>query len=174
MECTRRKKASHTWRAILAGRDVLKSGLMKRIGDGSDTRIWEDRWIPKHFSGKPIVFQEDHGLVYARELVMDSGQWNEDLIRASFLGIDAKEILRTPIRGVGADMWVWDLEKHGCYSVRSTYRLLDSGRQQQDDMATMSTSSNDTWHRIWKLDVVPKVKIFWWRVINEFLSTKQV
>jgi hypothetical protein len=135
---------SHTWRAILAGRDVLKSGLMKRIGDGSDTRIWEDRWIPRHFSGKPTAFQEDHDLVYVQELVMDSGQWNEDLVRASFLGIDVEAILRTPVRGVGVEVWAWDLEKHGCYSVRSAYDLLDSARQQQDDMATASTSSNDT------------------------------
>lgn len=54
LKCTRMKKASHTWRSILAGREVLKSGLIKRIDDGSNTNIWEDRWIPKHFNGIPI------------------------------------------------------------------------------------------------------------------------
>lgn len=54
LSASRRKHASQTWRAILAGRDeVLKLGLLKRIGDGSSTNIWQDRWIPKHFELKP-------------------------------------------------------------------------------------------------------------------------
>jgi hypothetical protein len=174
MECTRRKKASHTWRAILAGRDVLKAGLISRIGDGSTTRIWEDRWIPKHFCGKPIAFQEEHDLVTVQQLMTGSGQWNEELMQASFLGIDVDAILRTPLRGSGEDIWAWEHEKHGCYSVRSAYKLLDSRRQQEDDVATASSSSNAIWHRVWKLAVPPKVKIFWWRVVNGFLPAKQV
>jgi hypothetical protein len=64
MEWSRRKKASHTWRSILAGKDVLKYGLIRRIGDGSATKIWEDRWIPNHFSGGPIAIHQDHDLVH--------------------------------------------------------------------------------------------------------------
>jgi hypothetical protein len=30
----RKKHASHTWRSIMAGREVLERGLIKRIGDG--------------------------------------------------------------------------------------------------------------------------------------------
>jgi hypothetical protein len=90
----------------------------------------------------------------------ESIQCNEDLIRASFLEIDVDAILRTPIRGMGEDVWAWEPEKHGCYSIRSAYRLLDSERQQQDDMATANTSNNDTWHQIWKLVVSSKVKVF--------------
>lgn len=51
LSATRKKHASQTWRAILAGRDVLYKGLIRRIGDGSTTRIWQDRWIPDHFEG---------------------------------------------------------------------------------------------------------------------------
>jgi len=34
---TRKKHASHTWRAILAGREVLTQGLIRRIGNGETT-----------------------------------------------------------------------------------------------------------------------------------------
>jgi hypothetical protein len=38
---------SHVWRAIVEGRDVLNLGLIRRIGNGADTHIWEENWIPR-------------------------------------------------------------------------------------------------------------------------------
>ena len=98
----------------------------------------------------------------------------EDAVQMSFSGIDADAILRTPIRGRGEDVWAWEPEKHGFYSVKSAYKLLDIARQQLQDEAPVGTSGDDTWRRIWKLDVPHKVKVFWWRVIHEFLPAKQV
>jgi hypothetical protein len=37
--------ASPTWKAICKGRDVLKHGLIRRVGDGRTTEIWHDKWI---------------------------------------------------------------------------------------------------------------------------------
>jgi hypothetical protein len=135
-----------------------------------------------HFEIKPhnILLDEyfcpkiaDFGLAKLCHLTA-SGRWNEDLIRETFLPFDVDAIMRTPVRGVGEDIWAWEPEKHGLYSVRSAYKLLHLRQQQRDDMATASTSANDTWSLIWKLDVPPKVKIFWWRVVREFLPAKQV
>uniref|UniRef100_A0A0A8YG60 Reverse transcriptase zinc-binding domain-containing protein n=1 Tax=Arundo donax TaxID=35708 RepID=A0A0A8YG60_ARUDO len=72
------------------------------------------------------------------------------------------------------DMWAWPLERHGNYSVKSAYRLLASTRQMQEDELLPGTSSNNDWKLIWKLDVPPKVKVFWWRVIHEFLPARQI
>lgn len=35
--------ASSTW--IIKGREVLRMGLIRRIGDGRTTEIWHDQWI---------------------------------------------------------------------------------------------------------------------------------
>jgi hypothetical protein len=32
---------SQVWRAIFDGKEVLKQGIVKRIGDGNSTNIWE-------------------------------------------------------------------------------------------------------------------------------------
>jgi hypothetical protein len=45
MSATRKRLASSTWRAVLAGRDVLQHGLIKRVVNGETTNIWGDRRI---------------------------------------------------------------------------------------------------------------------------------
>ena len=43
---------------FLAGKKALEVGLIKRIGDGRTTNIWNDRWIPGATGGKPICRRE--------------------------------------------------------------------------------------------------------------------
>lgn len=49
------KSSSATWHAIVAGRDALKNGLIKRVGDGSTISSWDDKWIPGTMSMKPLL-----------------------------------------------------------------------------------------------------------------------
>lgn len=41
------------------GREVLKLGVIKRIGPGNTVNIWEDNWIPELQSLKPQVRLDD-------------------------------------------------------------------------------------------------------------------
>jgi hypothetical protein len=82
--------------------------------------------------------------------------------------VDTDAILRTPARGFDDDIWAWEMEKHGMYSFQSTYILFVNRWLAQ--MATQpSSSSNDVWRKIWKLEVPPKVQVFWWRWVHGFL-----
>ena len=142
MEATRKKHASQTWRAALAARDVLQHGLIKRISDGESTNIWRDRWLPKHITGKPITPGDGQELHRVSELMTASGQWNEDLIREIFFPIDAEAILQLPIRPRDGDVWAWEPERHGIYSVRSAYKLLDVGGERLRNGRTLQQSWN--------------------------------
>jgi hypothetical protein len=121
---TRKKHASHTWRAILAGKEALDRGLIRRIGDGTSTLIWGDRWIPAHFDTKPLTPGEGQVITKVSELMTESGDWNEELIKEIFIPVDAHAILSIPIRKHSEDRWAWELERHGEYSVKSAYRAL--------------------------------------------------
>ena len=44
---------SQVWRAIIEGKDVLKQGLIRRIGNGQSTRISADNWIPREEMMRP-------------------------------------------------------------------------------------------------------------------------
>lgn len=132
MTTSRRKHASHTWRAILEGREVLKKGLLKRIGDGTMTDIWRDRLIPNHFDGRPITELVNPQFQYVADLMTPSGAWNEILIRQIFVNVDANAILSTPIKGEGDDVWAWEPERHGL-STRSA-RLTASSMMSRTRM----------------------------------------
>ena len=150
MHSTRRKRASHTWRAILAGREVLERGLIRRIGNGKQTNIWRDRWIPAHFDARPITPGDGQALTMVSELMTESGVWNDVLIREVFLPIDARAILKIPIRQQDEDWWAWELEKHGNYSVKSAYRKLYAMNGRGDEEMP-SGSGDDSWKKIWEL-----------------------
>lgn len=174
MTATRRKHASHTWRAILEGQEVLKKGLLKRIGDGTMTNIWRDRWIPNHFSGRPLVVHDDPQVHMVADLLTPSGVWNGNLIRQVFASVDANAILATPIKGHGPDVWAWEPERHGLYTVKSAYHKLYNAQNQQADEGRASGSDDKIWKRIWRMCVPPKVQVFWWRVVNDYLPTKGI
>jgi hypothetical protein len=48
------KRASFTWRSIVYGRDLLKAGLIWRIGEGTKIKLWEDNWIPRPSAHQPL------------------------------------------------------------------------------------------------------------------------
>lgn len=98
LNSSRKKHASHTWRAILAGKEVLQRGMIRRIGDGSSTNIWLDRWIPKHFNAKLLTPMDGQDVQMVADLLTDSGNWNEELIRGIFIPVDVNAILRIPVR----------------------------------------------------------------------------
>lgn len=63
------------------------------------------------------------------------------------------------------------------YSVRSAYTISFStivGGREKIDGDRLNTSSDGVWKLIWKLEVPPKVRVFWWRVVHEFLPARQV
>lgn len=75
---------------------MLTQGLIRRVGNGATTSIWEHKWLPNHFQGKPITPRTDQIVQHVNELITPSGHWNVDLIEEIFLPIDADSILRIP------------------------------------------------------------------------------
>jgi hypothetical protein len=174
LSSTRKRHASHTWRAILAGRDVLSCRLIRRIGNGELMNIWRDRWLPNHFGDRPLTTADGQSVSQVADLLLKNGQWNDSMIRQIFIPVDAVAILRTLVRAQYDDMWAWEHEKHGVYSVRSAYRLLDTARIANSERQVEGGSGDTCWQKLWKLKVSPKIKVFWWRVIHEFLPARQV
>jgi hypothetical protein len=54
---------------------------------------------------------------------------------------------------IGQDTWRWEPERHGCYSVRSAYRIIYNEQWQQAEQGRASSSGDISWKRIWRLCV---------------------
>jgi hypothetical protein len=61
--------ASHTWRSIEYGLELLKKGIIWRVGLGSKIQIWRDPWIPRPPSRK-LMFEEG-----ARSFTVGRRKW---------------------------------------------------------------------------------------------------
>jgi len=46
------KRPSFSWRSIWNARPLIEEGIMWRVGNGLNVKIWEDKWIPSTFSHK--------------------------------------------------------------------------------------------------------------------------
>jgi len=108
-----------------------------------------------HFDARPITLGVGQEVTHVSELMTDTGQWDEQMIRAIFLPIDARAILRIPVRPQEEDWWAWEPEKHGEYTIKSAYRKLIAPQ-----VSEAGASGDVSWKRIWRLQVPPKVKVF--------------
>ena len=82
----------------MKGVDSLKEGIIWRIGNCKSVRIWEDPSLPKALTRKPATPKGANLLIKVNELINPvTGEWDEQLVRETFLSEDANEILRIPI-----------------------------------------------------------------------------
>ena len=66
------------WKAIIAGRKAMDTGLIKQVGSGTTISIWNDQWIPSTLTHKPMGHLGNDPLVFVYELIdQTSGQWDE-------------------------------------------------------------------------------------------------
>jgi hypothetical protein len=177
LEATRKKKSSETWCAILFGREALVKGLIKRVGPGDSINVWSDNWIPGTSSMKPLVRLPGVHVEKVCELfIPGTRSWDEQRVRNSFCTLDATEILSLkPGAQLQEDLQAWAFERSGVYSVRSCYRILKREDDQQESFRLNETRSSEDqlwWKKVWKLNVPPKIRIFWWRLMQNYLPSK--
>jgi hypothetical protein len=68
---------SYSWRSIVRGLQALQKGLIWRVGDGSQIKIWEDPWIANGISRRPFT---------PKGQILSSGLAKSSLTRNQVLG----------------------------------------------------------------------------------------
>ncbi|KAE8800506.1 Alanyl-tRNA synthetase [Hordeum vulgare] len=108
-----------------------------------------------------------------------TGSWNIDLVRQAFPTAEVHAILNIPLRSEGEeDVLAWAPEKSGIYSVKTAYRSLITQYElralEEGTVTETSSSEQQMWARLWKLKVLLKGRVFWWRVLRGILPVESV
>ncbi|XP_019182124.1 PREDICTED: uncharacterized protein LOC109177267 [Ipomoea nil] len=157
---------SYCWRSILAGQQLLKQGSYKRIGNGRDTNVWNQPWLPNQedpFIRSPIL-NNDVNMKVCSLIDSATQDWNTQLVINMFEQRDAELILKIPVATEFDDTWCWRGDIRGLYSVKNGYRMLTPLHGQEG-------TDSAVWRNLWRLKIPPNIKNFVWRILHGVLPT---
>ena len=118
---------SYAWKSILCARDVLRKGMVWRIGDGQSVRIKEDKWLPVKpsrliLSPLPLVVAEAR---VSSLINPDMSMWKFEEVNRLFLPHEASLVLGIPLsHRKPSDRVSWSCTPSGEFSTSSAYKLL--------------------------------------------------
>jgi hypothetical protein len=135
---------SPVWKGVEHGLELLKHGIISRIGDGKSTQILRDQWIPRERGLKVTALKKNTRRRWVNQLMSHGPtRWNTPLIRELFFDHDAQEILAIEIPpGSQGDRIAWQPKKNGVFSVRSAYRLAMELEHRNRDLMGSSSAPN--------------------------------
>ena len=104
----------------------------------------------------------------------DNWTWHQHVVRDNFIALDAEAILNIPLHfGGGYDFHAWAFDRTGNYTIKTTYRALVTQKElaalEEGTVTGSSQTEEQMWKSLWKLKVLPKVRVFWWRVVRGIL-----
>ncbi|XP_027152430.1 uncharacterized protein LOC113752516 [Coffea eugenioides] len=182
-KCKPQKNVSWIWQSLLGARSLVEKGVIKRIGNGRSTNIWEYKWIPGSSSGKPSTPRPlNSSLKIVHELIIQK-RWDRNTIFRVFNQSDGERILSIPISSIGReDSYFWQHNAGGCYSVSSGYKLLMEENNSTEkaklgkagpSIMEESQQLKQIWNTLWKLNIKHKIKLFIWKCIKGALPVKE-
>lgn len=155
---------------MLQGIDLLKKGMIWRIGDGENLNICSDPWLPRDMSRRLITPKGACLLREVAELIdPHTGSWDAQLVKDIFWEEDARIILALPVHGGRPNLAAWHFDKKGVSSVRSAYKVFRENKQRMRNRGGGAASNLDQgyavmWKKLWGLNCAGKIKHFLWRL----------
>uniref|UniRef100_A0A0E0RI21 Uncharacterized protein n=1 Tax=Oryza rufipogon TaxID=4529 RepID=A0A0E0RI21_ORYRU len=115
---------------------------------------------------KPLGRMTDDPVQLVADLMLqNTNQWDVEKVQRIFFPLDAAAILNMPRpRTEQDDFWAWAWDRTGIFTVRSAYRELIQRCGLSEPATGSSTGDEATWKALWRLRIMPKIRVFWWRV----------
>lgn len=158
---------------------MLKVGLIKRIGNGKSTNIWNENWLPRKFNMRSICSISNDPSETDDELICTTTKsWNLFILHQCLLPMDVDVVRQILISHVAQDdFWAWSYEKSGVFYVCSVYYLLSETKCKREGWLNGEAGALDVdqqgsnCRRLWKIKVPLKLQIFAWRLANSLMPT---
>lgn len=125
---------SFTWHGIEYGLELLKQGVIWRVGNGAQIRAWRDPWIPRDSNHHPRTDQGRCRYRWVADFLLPDGTWNIGRVQQYFSEEDTVVILKIQTsRRNEVDFVAWHPEERGIFTVRSAYHLVLNKQMQTQD-----------------------------------------
>jgi ribonuclease HI len=176
LDATLGKRPSFAWRSIFSSCDLLKEGLVWRVGNGEKVRIWKDKWIPSSHYGQiytpPSLLDEE--ATVSNLIDADTKGWKTHMLESLFAQDEVQMIKNIPLSCTNQeDIQIWRGTKNGIFTVRSAYHI------QQDLLISLEAGSSNVnerhtiWKELWAMQVPNAEKNFLWRACHDILPTRE-
>ncbi|KAA3471354.1 reverse transcriptase [Gossypium australe] len=159
--------------AAKATKDILRKGLIWRVGTGNNISVNCDAWIPNGVNFRLLSEVELMPDQFVSTLIDNNERiWKEDLIEDTFDEEDTVRILQISLADVPHDDYLaWGGEASGVFSVRSAYKLLQTTDEFPRAYA-LQISYRNLYKKLWLLNLPTKIKITVWKITWNFLPTR--
>lgn len=108
---------------------------------------------------------------FVSDLLHQPRSWNLELLSELFPIDVVNKIRALPLSAnTHVDRWIWGEDKHGFFSVKSTYHVACALILNED--STSPNPSASLWNGIWNAQVPGKVKICVWKACVNILPTR--
>ncbi|XP_042959546.1 uncharacterized protein LOC122294694 [Carya illinoinensis] len=167
-------RPSFAWRGIHAGLEVLKKGMVWRVGNGQRVYIWLDSWIPSLPLYKVTTPREEDCWCEQVSGLIDPicRRWKDYLLQEIFSTHKIDAIKAIPIcLGDREDRMIWQHTNNGQFSVKSCYHMHRSLEADLEGESSSKRRDIQVWKTIWKLKTTPAIKIFISRACSEVFPT---
>lgn len=174
LNCSPPSNASHGWRSLLVGRDLLKQNLGWVIGNGQSVNVWEDQWLCLTAQERPMGPPPEHlsDMVVADFLSTVPGKWNTNKVRDVLPLYEDKILCIKPSLLGAEDKLIWLGTKSGLYTTKSGY--LSAVKEQEEQEQAQHNPGPQWYKTVWNLKVAPKVKMFVWKALKKALPVGEI
>ncbi|CAO2836264.1 unnamed protein product [Amaranthus hypochondriacus] len=121
--------------------------------------MFHDAWLPRHESGRVVSPCRDMNQELTLDHFLDpvKCEWRIDKVYSAFLPFEATKIISIPLKACDEeDELCWSYSKDGILQVNDVYDLAIKSSED----ASCSRGPDPVWKRLWKLNVLPKVRDF--------------
>ncbi|XP_010419407.1 PREDICTED: uncharacterized protein LOC104705120 [Camelina sativa] len=161
LECNAPNSASHGWRGICIGRDLLKPNLGKLIGSGQETLLWYEPWISLSQRITPMGPPSEMSANLWKT-------WDHEKVKALLPAYEKEILALQPSKKGARDCHLWLLTSSGIYTAKSGY--LGATQKGNDPPPIDPSPTPFDWYKeIWNIRCLPKLKFFLWKAMHDAL-----
>ncbi|KAL0800742.1 hypothetical protein Bca101_055917 [Brassica carinata] len=158
-ECSAPNSASHGWKSILAGREILKLGTGWEVGNGESINLWTEPWLSLDSPTMPIgppTEGQTHFTV-SDLLCPLTNSWRREAVQLILPHHENQifSLITSSVSHIDRRIWLYDLS--GEYTTKSGYNLASTSE------LDLTAQPLDWQKCIWSVKASPKIKDFLWR-----------